>query len=233
MSLIRRPSAQRGHADHGWLDTRHSFSFAHYFDPAHMGYRSLRVINEDMIAGGGGFEPHGHRDMEIITYMIEGALEHRDSTGEHAVIRQGEVQRMSAGTGVRHSEVNASAEDRVRLLQIWILPDQPGRTPGYQQKLFEDREKRNRLCLIAAADGRDGALDIGQDADVFAAVLQAGRELRHVLRPGRGLWLQMVSGALTTQGQTLSAGDGASIEDVATVTLSAVEDAEFLLFDLA
>lgn len=232
MSMIVRPSEARGHANHGWLDTRHSFSFADYFDPAHMGFRTLRVINEDVIAPGMGFGTHGHRDMEIITYLVHGALEHRDSTGESSVIGRGEVQRMSAGTGIRHSEFNASSVDPVKLLQIWILPARTGLRPGYEQKEFAAGDKRNRLCLLAAPESRDGALTIHQDVEVYATVLDAKASVGHPLRVGRGAWIQVVSGAIAVNGQRLAAGDGAALEGVPTVEIVAEEPSELLLFDL-
>ncbi len=232
MTVVLRPSDARGHADHGWLDTRHSFSFADYYDPQHMGFRALRVINEDVIKPAKGFGTHGHRDMEILTYIIDGALEHRDSTGEHSVIRQGEVQRMSAGTGIRHSEFNASASAPVKLLQIWLLPERDGIAPGYEQKLFAVEEKHNQLCLIAATDGRDGALRLHQDADVYASLLDAGHELSLSLRPGRGAWVQVVDGSLTVNGQPLAAGDGAAIEAMPVVEVAAKAPSQLLIFDL-
>jgi len=233
MSIVLRPSAERGHAHHGWLDTHHTFSFAHYYDPRHMGYRDLRVINEDVIEPGTGFGTHGHRDMEIVTYIVEGALEHRDSTGKRAVIRRGEVQRMTAGTGIQHSEVNASASEPVKLLQIWLLPDREGLKPGYEQTMFAETARHNRLTLLAAPDGRDGALSIHQDVDLYGALLDAGHAVELPLRPGRGAWVQVVAGQVETEGRKLSAGDGAAIEGTDTVRLSALADSEFLLFDLA
>ncbi|MTJ81916.1 MAG: pirin family protein [Telmatospirillum sp.] len=232
MTVTLRPSAARGHADHGWLDSRHTFSFAHYFDPEQMGFRALRVINEDVIAPGTGFGPHGHHDMEIITYVTAGALEHRDSTGGHSVIRPGEVQRMSAGTGVRHSEVNASREEPVRLLQIWIVPAREGLAPGYEQALFPPDGKRNRLCPIAAPGGRDGALTLGQDATVYASLLDAGVRQELPLAAGRGAWIQLISGRAMVNGGELADGDGAAVEDVGTVTLEALAESELLVFDL-
>lgn len=234
MSIRLRPAAARGHADLGWLDTWHSFSFADYFDPAHMGFRSLRVINDDTIAAGGGFAPHGHRDMEIVTYVTRGALEHRDSTGGHGVIRRGEVQHMTAGRGVRHSEYNASDRDDVHLLQIWIQPAAKGLEPGYQKGVFDDGAKRDRLRLIASPEGRDGSLPIHQDALLFASVISPDTSLSHPLAAGRGAWVQVVAGALSLNGVTLSAGDGAAVEDEAVLTLATgMNGAEVLLFDLA
>lgn len=233
MTITLRPSAERGHASHGWLDTHHSFSFAHYYDPQHMGFRALRVINDDRIAAGTGFGTHGHHDMEIVTYVTEGVLEHRDSMGEHSIIRPGEVQRMSAGTGIRHSEYNASRSEPLKLLQIWLLPAEEGLVPGYEQKLFADEEKRNRLCLIAAPDGRDGALTIHQDVSLYAAKLDAGGVLHHPLAAGRGAWLQMVSGQVLLNDHPLRAGDGAAVEGEGELAITAGEASEFLLFDLA
>ena len=227
-----RKAKERGHADHGWLDTYHTFSFADYWDPRHMGWGPLRVINEDRVAGGTGFPTHAHRDMEIITYVLEGALEHRDSLGTGSVIRPGEVQRMSAGTGVRHSEYNASKTDAVHLLQIWIEPARAGIAPGYEQKTFPESERRGKLRLIAAADGRDGAVTIHQDAAVYATVLARGERVEHTLAPKRLGWLQVARGAVLLNGERLDQGDGAAIENERRVTLEALEPAEALLFDL-
>jgi quercetin 2,3-dioxygenase len=231
MITIRR-AKERGHADHGWLDTFHTFSFADYWDPRHMGWGPLRVINEDRVAPASGFPTHAHRDMEIITYVLEGALEHRDSLGTGSVIRPGEVQRMSAGTGVRHSEYNASKTEPVHLLQIWIEPARTGIAPGYEQKTFGEAERRGRLRLIAAPDGRDGAVPIPQDATVYAATLARGERVEHALAPGRLGWLQVARGALLVNGEQLAQGDGAAIEGERAITLEAVEPAETLLFDL-
>ena len=231
MITIRR-AKERGHADHGWLDTFHTFSFADYWDPRHMGWGPLRVINEDRVAPASGFPTHAHRDMEIITYVLAGALEHRDSLGTGSVIRPGEVQRMSAGTGVRHSEYNASKTEPVHLLQIWIEPARTGIAPGYEQKTFGEAERRGRLRLIAAPDGRDGAVTIHQDATVYAATLARGERVEHALAPGRLGWLQVARGALLVNGEQLAQGDGAAIEGERSITLEAVEPAETLLFDL-
>jgi len=233
MTITLRPSAARGHANHGWLDSHHSFSFANYYDPEHMGFRALRVINEDVIAPAMGFGTHGHHDMEIVTYVTEGALEHRDSMGEHSVIRPGEVQRMTAGTGIRHSEFNASRSETVKLLQIWLLPAEEGLTPGYEQKMFTDEEKHNRLRLIAAPDGREGAVTIHQDVALYAAKLDAGTEVSHPLQAGRGAWLQVVGGKIRVNDRPLEAGDGAAIEAAEVVSVVAETESEFLLFDLA
>lgn len=232
MTINLRPSAARGHAELGWLSTRHSFSFAHYYDPRFMGFRSLRVINEDVIQGGTGFGTHGHHDMEILTYIVEGALEHRDSTGEGVIIHRGEVQRMTAGAGIRHSEYNASPRNPVKLLQIWLLPDRDGLPPGYEQKLFPEAAKKDRLCLLASPDGRDGSLSIHQDAFVYASLLEKGREVNLPLASGRGAWVQVVAGKVSVNGRGLTAGDGASVEQAEAVHLVAEADSEFLLFDL-
>jgi len=232
MITVRR-SGERGHFDHGWLDTRHTFSFADYRDPAHMGFRSLRVLNEDRVRPGQGFGTHGHRDMEILSYVLEGALSHEDSMGNGSTIRPGDVQRMSAGTGVRHSEANASATEPVHFLQIWILPDREGLAPGYEQKAFGDGEKRDRLRLVASPDGALGSLSIHQDARVYATLLGDGAQVRHRLSPGRHAWVQVVRGALDVGGLRLSAGDGAAVAGEAEVLLRGAGGAEALLFDLA
>lgn len=233
MLTIRR-SEDRGRADLGWLDGRHSFSFADYYDQRHMGFRALRVINEDRIAPGGGFPTHPHRDMEIVTYMISGALEHRDTLGSHAVIRAGEVQRMTAGTGVRHSEFNADSDRAAHLLQIWILPERRGLTPGYEQRALPAAEMRGNLRAVATPDGRDGALTIHQDAAIYAAVLAPGESASHRLAAGRGAWVQVARGDVAVNGEVLKAGDGGAIEDEAEITLTGGgEAAEVLLFDLA
>ena len=231
--ITRRPAAERGHADHGWLDTWHTFSFSDYHDPRHMGFRDLRVINDDRVRGGHGFPPHPHRDMEIITYVLEGALEHRDSMGNGSVIRPGDVQRMSAGTGVTHSEFNPSPSEAVHLLQIWILPSARGLAPGYEQIRFEDAELRDRLRVIAAPDGRDGAVRINQDVSVYAARLGEGAKVQHALGRGRFAWIHVARGETTLNGQPLEAGDGAAVTDERELTLSATAPAEVLLFDLA
>jgi quercetin 2,3-dioxygenase len=232
MTLHLRPSAQRGHANHGWLDSRHTFSFAEYVDPAQMGFRALRVINEDWVAPETGFDTHPHRDMEILTYVINGAVAHADSTGGKGVIRRGEVQAMTAGTGIRHSEVNPLADQTLHLLQIWILPEARGLTPGYAQAAFDDEAKRDRLRLIASRDGRDGSLVLHQDVAIHASILSPGRALSHDLAGGRGAWVQVVAGVLVVNGQVLAAGDGAAIEDEGSLSLSTESGAEFLMFDL-
>ncbi|MCA1816696.1 MAG: pirin family protein [Acidobacteria bacterium] len=227
-----RKSSERGHLDHGWLDTYHTFSFDQYYDPQFMGYRSLRVINEDRVAAARGFPTHPHRDMEIITYILAGALAHRDSMGNGSVIRPGDVQRMSAGTGVRHSEANASESEPVHLLQIWIVPEARGIEPGYEQKRFDDEEKRGRLRLVASRDARGGSVKIHQDADVYAGLLEPSQALTHELAAGRGAWLQVARGAVELNGQRLEQGDGAAVEDEGRLEIVGTEAAEVLLFDL-
>jgi len=227
-----RLSATRGVAEHGWLSSRHTFSFADYHDPAHMGFASLRVINEDRVQPGKGFGAHGHRDMEIVTYVLSGALEHRDSLGRNAIIRPGEVQRMTAGKGIMHSEFNASEVEPVHFLQIWILPERLGLEPGYEQKSFPEMARQGRLCLVAARDGRNGALTIHQDVDLYAARLAPGERLSHPLAPARRAWLQVVRGAVTANDDALSAGDGAAIADETKIDIHAGTDAEFLLFNM-
>jgi redox-sensitive bicupin YhaK (pirin superfamily) len=231
MITIRKAS-ERGHFNFGWLDTYHTFSFGEYYDPRHMGFRSLRVINEDFVAPGAGFPTHGHRDMEIVTYVLEGGLAHRDSMGNGSTIRPGDVQRMSAGTGVRHSEANESDAESVHLLQIWIMPSENGIAPGYEQKFFADEEKRGRLRLVASPDGRDGSVTIHQDASLYAAVLDPSQEVRHELAEGRGAWLQVARGAVELNGQALGQGDGAAASGEGSLTITAREPAEVLLFDL-
>jgi quercetin 2,3-dioxygenase len=228
---IRR-SAERGGGDFGWLKTQHSFSFDTYHDPRFMGFRSLRVINEDWVQAGHGFPMHPHRDMEIITYVLDGALEHKDSMGNGSVIRPGDGQRMSAGTGVRHSEANASKADAAHLLQIWILPDRRGHEPGYEQKAFPEAEKRGKLRLIASPDGSHGSVTIHQDAKLYASLLQPGQEVSHELGKGRYAWLQVAKGAVELNGHSLKQGDGAAISDEQQLTVKATDDAEVLLFDL-
>ena len=228
-----RPATERGHFDHGWLDTSHTFSFASYHDPKHMGFRALRVINEDRVQPGEGFGTHAHRDMEILTWVLEGALEHKDSMGNGSVIRPGDIQRMSAGTGVTHSEFNPSREAPVHLLQIWLLPNQRGLPPSYEEKRFPPEALRGRLALIAAGDGRQGAVTIHQDADLWTAQLGPGESVRHDLKPGRHAWLQVARGAVSLSGRPLDAGDGAALTDEPALEISATAPAEVLLFDLA
>lgn len=228
-----RPSLERGHANHGWLDTRHTFSFARYYDPRQMGFRALRVINEDRVQPGRGFGEHSHRDMEILTYVVEGALAHADSTGHRAIIAPGDVQRMSAGTGVTHSEHNASETEPVHLLQIWILPAENGLAPGYEQRHFRPEDKRGTLRLIAAGDGRDGALAVHQDVDLFAALLEPGERVRRGLAADRHAWVQLISGAVLLNGTLLEAGDGAAVSGEDSLEINPVKPSELLLFDLS
>jgi redox-sensitive bicupin YhaK (pirin superfamily) len=228
-----RPAVQRGRFRLDWLDSRHSFSFGEYRDPAHMGFGALRVINDDRVAPGGGFGTHAHRDMEIITYPLAGALEHQDSLGTRSVIRPGEVQRMTAGTGVRHSEHNASQTEPVHFLQIWVIPERPGLEPGYEQKAFPAADRRDRLLLVAAGDGREGAVTIHQDVDVRAALLAPDGRCSHAFATGRRGWLQVARGAVEADGIRLDEGDGAAIEEASLVTITGLEEAELLLFDLA
>jgi redox-sensitive bicupin YhaK (pirin superfamily) len=228
-----RKAEDRGHFDFGWLNTYHTFSFGDYHDPAFMGFRSLRVINEDRVASRTGFPTHGHRDMEIVTYVLSGALEHRDSMGNGSLIRPGEVQRMTAGTGVTHSEANASATDAVHLLQIWILPNALRLKPSYEQKTFSEAEKLGVLRLVASIDGRDGSVSINQDAAIYAAVLPPGGEVAHHLAANRGAWIQVARGAVIVNGSDLDQGDGAAVSAEALITIAGREDAEVLLFDMA
>jgi redox-sensitive bicupin YhaK (pirin superfamily) len=227
-----RKSDERGHFNFGWLDTYHSFSFGEYYDPRNMGFRSLRVINEDFVSPGHGFPPHGHRDMEIVTYILAGALQHRDSMGNGSVIRPGDVQRMSAGTGVRHSEFNPSEDEPVHLLQIWILPAEEGIRPGYEEKRFAEDERRGRLRVVASPDGRDGSVTIRQDASIYTTLLDAGQEVEHALGPGRHAWAQVARGSVELNGQSLGQGDGAAVSEEARLVITAREPAEVLLFDL-
>lgn len=228
-----RKSSDRGHANHGWLDTFHSFSFADYYDPKNMGFRVLRVINEDRVAPGAGFPKHPHRDMEILTYVVEGALAHSDTLGNSAEIRPGEVQRMSAGTGILHSEFNPSKTDPTHLLQIWLLPEAQGLKPGYAQAPFAERFQQDTgLALAASRDGREGSVSLQQDVDLYVGKPRAGEKVRLSLRPGRAAWVQMIKGAVTAGGVALTAGDGLSVIDEAVVDVVSTEDAEFLIFDL-
>jgi redox-sensitive bicupin YhaK (pirin superfamily) len=231
-----RAAKERGHANHGWLDTYHTFSFADYHDPKNVHFRSLRVINEDRVAPGYGFGTHPHNDMEIITYVLEGALAHKDSMGNGSSIVPGEVQRMSAGTGVLHSEFNHSKEEEVHLYQIWIFPEKKGIEPSYEQKFFADEEKLNRLRVIASPQGEAGAVKIHQDAKLFAALLEDGKAVSHNLGNGRGAWVQVARGTVTVNGKVLNAGDGASISDEPSISITGTggsKKAEVLLFDLA
>jgi redox-sensitive bicupin YhaK (pirin superfamily) len=232
MMQIRR-AAERGASELGWLDSRHTFSFADYYDPGHMGFGPLRVINEDRVAPGTGFGRHGHRDMEIISYVLQGALEHQDSIGTGSVIRPGDVQIMSAGSGILHSEFNHSKTEPVHFLQIWIEPDRTGIAPRYEQKMFADADKRGRLLLVASLDGRDGSLTVHQDVELRAAVLEEGQRVSHDLRSGRKAWVQITAGQVQLNGQDLAAGDGAALDAEAGLTMLATSDrAELLLFDL-
>jgi quercetin 2,3-dioxygenase len=232
MMELRR-SQDRGHANHGWLDSYHSFSFADYHDPRHMGFGALRVINEDRVQPGMGFGTHGHRDMEIISYVLEGALEHKDSMGNGSIIRPGNVQRMSAGTGVRHSEYNPSASDGVHFLQIWIEPRVSGVAPGYEEKNFDAAAKRGRLVLIASPDGREGSVTIHQDALVYAALLDGAEAAVQALAPGRKAYVHVARGEVTVNGQPLRAGDALKATGEREIRLEKGQGAEVLLFDLA
>ncbi len=234
--LTLRKSAERGLADHGWLNSQHSFSFADYQDPAHMGFGNLRVINEDRVAPGTGFGTHGHRDMEIISYVLSGALAHEDSlgtSGESGIIRPGDVQRMSAGTGVRHSEFNHSAAEPTHFLQIWLLPRRAGMAPGYEQKHFTEADKRGRLRLVASEDGRDGSITVHADAALYAGLLDGAEQARLNLSPGRLAYVHLIRGALNVNGMPLQGGDAALLSGENAVELSAGTGAEVLVFDLA
>ena len=226
-----RKAQERGHFDFGWLNTYHTFSFGEYYDPQFMGFRSLRVINEDWVQAGGGFPTHPHRDMEIVTYILEGALEHKDSMGNGSAIRPGEVQRMTAGTGITHSEYNPSKSEPVHLLQIWLMPEQRGLKPSYEQKTYPAEEKRGRMRLIASRDGREGSVTIHQDADVYAALLN-GEEIVFPLRPERHAWVQVARGTVSVNGRELGPGDAAAVSAEEQVRLGPGQDAEVLLFDL-
>jgi redox-sensitive bicupin YhaK (pirin superfamily) len=232
MITIRR-SEDRGHANHGWLDSFHTFSFADYHDPAHMGFRALRVINEDRVQPSRGFGTHSHRDMEIVTYIIAGALEHRDSMDNGSVIRPGDLQLMRAGTGVTHSEFNHSDSAAVHLLQIWIQPDRAGLAPAYEEKHFPAEQRRDVLRLVVSPDGREGSLPIHQDAEIRAGILGAGAVVEHALKPGRHAWIQMVEGAADVNGVRLEAGDGAAVSDETALRIASTHGCELLLFDLA
>jgi len=232
MLTIRR-AKERGHFNHGWLNTYHTFSFDQYHDPRYMGFRNLRVINEDFVSPGFGFPTHGHRDMEIITYILEGALKHEDSMGNGSVIRPGDVQRMTAGTGVRHSEQNASKEQLVHLLQIWILPNEKNLSPGYEQKAFSTDERRDRFRLIASEDGREGSVKVHQDVSVFASVLEPNSSIEHPLSETRYGWLQVAKGSLTLNDERIEQGDGVVIMGEKHLSATAFDPSEVLLFDLA
>lgn len=232
MITLRR-AEDRGHFDFGWLNTYHTFSFGDYYDPRFMGFRDLRVINEDRVRAGRGFPTHPHRDMEIISYVLEGALEHKDSMGNGSVIRPGEVQRMSAGTGVTHSEKNHSPNEAAHFLQIWITPGEQGLAPGYEQKMYSDEEKRGRLRLIASPDGRDGSVTVHQDTHLYAALLDKGEEVSHTRAQGRYAWLQVARGMVAINGHQLKQGDGAGISEEQSLKVAGLEPSEILLFDLA
>ena len=224
---------ERGHANHGWLDSYHTFSFADYYNPNAMGFRALRVINEDRVAPGGGFPPHGHRDMEIISYVLEGGLAHKDSMGTGSVIKPGDVQRMSAGTGVNHSEMNASDKEGVHFLQIWIIPDKRGHQPGYEQKAFSREERQGKLRVVASPDGRDGSVTIHQDATISAGLFAAGETTTHAIPKDRYGWVQVARGTVEIGGEKLTAGDALAAVGPGELKVSGVEDAEILVFDLA
>ena len=230
--LTLRRSEDRGHVDHGWLNAKHSFSFGGYHDPDHMGFRVLRVINEDVIAAGMGFATHPHRDMEILTYVIEGALQHKDNMGNGSVIRPGDVQWMSAGTGIQHSEFNPSPDDPTHLLQIWILPDRQGRQPDYAEKNYPEAERRDQLRLVASGDGADNSIRWGQDVRLYASVMSAGQDTALDLAAGRHAWVQVVRGVLDINGETLGGGDGAAVSDESRLEIKAGQESELLVFDL-
>jgi quercetin 2,3-dioxygenase len=231
--ITLRPSHERGRTTLNWLKSAHTFAFNNYFDPRHTGFRQLRVINDDWVKPGAGFGTHSHRDMEIITYVLEGALEHRDSTGNGSVIRPGDVQRMSAGTGISHSEYNHSPTTPVHLLQVWILPERQGLEPSYEQRSFTPEELRGQWRLIAGKDGRDGAVVVHQDVDVLATQLEAGEQVTYRLQPGRHAWVQVASGEVRLNSVSLKEGDGAALSEVAELNIVAGERSEVLLFDLA
>jgi hypothetical protein len=233
MEIQIRRASERGHADHGWLDTSHTFSFADYYDPRFMGFRSLRVINEDKVAPGRGFGRHPHANMEIVTYVLDGELGHQDSMGNGSVIRPGEVQRMSAGTGITHSEMNASSTRPVHFMQIWILPDKQGYPPSYEQKAFSEEARRGKLCIVASGDGREGAVTVHQDVTLAATLLAPGQKVEHELRTDRYAWVQVARGAIDLDGKRLSAGDGAAVKGQGVLALVGAVDAEVLVFDLA
>jgi len=228
-----RKADERGHFDVGWLNTYHTFSFDQYHDPNHMGFHSLRVINEDIVQPGQGFPTHGHRDMEIVTYILAGALEHRDSMGNGSIIRPGDAQRMSAGTGVRHSEANPSPDTPVHLLQIWILPNEKNLPPEYEEKKFSDEQKRNKLRLIVSPEGDEGSVKIHQDAKLYASLLDKDQEVVHTLANGRSAWLQVAGGSVVLNDFALQQGDGAAVSQESSIRITAPEPAEVLLFDLA
>ncbi len=227
-----RKSEDRGRFDFGWLDTRHTFSFGDYYDPQYLGFSALRVINEDDVAPGKGFPTHGHKDMEIVTYMLEGALEHKDSLGTGSVIRPGDVQRMTAGTGIQHSEFNPSATEATKLLQIWIMPEKKNLAPSYEQITLPVAERQGRLRLVGSRDGRDGSVTIHQDVDLYATLLKPGEQASHALKPNRSAWIQVAAGAADVNGVRLGAGDGAAITKETALDVQSASGAELLLFDL-
>jgi redox-sensitive bicupin YhaK (pirin superfamily) len=231
--ITKRPADERGQSRTGWLDSRHTFSFNRYYDPRWSGFRQLLVINEDFVAPSGGFGAHSHSDMEILTYIVSGSLQHGDSLGNSSVIRPGEIQRMSAGTGVTHSEFNPSAEEPVHFLQIWLTPENKGGAPGYEQREFTEEERRGRLRLIASPGGGEGSVTVRQDASVYSGILAAGDEVVHELQPGRNAWVQVVKGSLKLNGTELKAGDGAAVSGEEKLTIHSDESSELLLFDLA
>ena len=231
--LIIRRAEDRGHANHGWLNTYHTFSFSTYHDPRHMGFRSLRVMNEDFVAPGEGFGTHPHQDMEIVTYVLEGALEHKDSMGNGEVLRPGEFQRMTAGTGITHSEFNPSDSEPVHLYQIWLFPERRGLTPSYEQKRLAESERRNRLRRVASRDAAEGSLLIHQDASIYLSSLDDGEQVSHELGDGRHAWLQVLRGEATLNGLPLKTSDGAAVSDERVLTIAATVDAEVMLFDMA
>jgi redox-sensitive bicupin YhaK (pirin superfamily) len=233
MQINVRRGRDRGHADHGWLDSYHSFSFADYYDPKHMGFRALRVINEDVVEAGRGFGMHPHRDMEILTYVLDGAVGHKDSMGNGGVIKPGEVQRMSAGTGIVHSEMNPSKTEPVHLLQIWIMPDRAGHAPSYEQKAFPVEERQGKLRVVASPDGRDGSVTIHQDATLSTALLAPAQRVVHPLGASRNAWVQVARGSVDVAGEKLAAGDGAAIVGGGELAITGIDDAEVLVFDLA
>jgi quercetin 2,3-dioxygenase len=231
--LTLRKAEERGRANFGWLDSRHSFSFGHYYDPEHMGFGPLRVINDDRVAPGGGFPTHPHADMEIVSYVLEGGLAHKDSLGTGSVIKPGDVQRMSAGTGIRHSEFNASKTEPAHFLQIWIIPEKTGLEPGYEQKSFAEEEKRGKLRLVGSRDGREGSVTIHQDVDLYTTLLGDGEAVTHTLQDGRVGWVQVANGTVTLNGDQLYPGDGVAVSEPGTLQLVGTsEDAEVLLFDM-
>jgi hypothetical protein len=231
--MILRRSDERGHADHGWLDSHHTFSFGDYHDPEFMGFRALRVINEDRVAPGAGFPTHPHRDMEIISYVLGGQIAHKDSMGTGSVIRPGEVQRMSAGTGVTHSEFNASKTEPLHFLQIWIIPERRGLSPSYEQKSYSEEERRGRLRLVASRDGRDGSVTVHQDVALYAGLLEPGQTVERPIAPGRHAWVQVARGEIELFGERLVAGDGAAVTEEAVIKITGRAPSEILVFDLA